>query len=360
MSTNPFSLKLIYVDDIQRLTVISSLTLAQLRTLITNVYSVKDEFNISYFAPNRQLIALETDLQLRQICQSARAMGLVVTLVINRSLNSKNPIVVHENIRCNCCGIYSIIGIRYKCVVCHNYNICSACEALSPVPHQADHPLLKLRSSLPVAYEPIHVISSSILQCTNEASKILANPCENVKAVLNSAPVVAAKEQVENVLNSAPVTQAKEQVQAVLNSAPVTQAKEQVQAVLNSPPVMAAMVQVQAVLNNPSVTAAREQVNAVLSNTSVASVRQHVQTVLPVLQSNLICAKDTAVEQIEGIIEKASEQFSKMTVGHSSNTRYPDALRQLQALGLEDRELLIQLLEQNEGDVQSCLDNLFD
>ena len=35
---------------------------------------------------------------------------------------------VHENVACDGCGIAPIVGIRYKCTVRKNYDLCAKCE----------------------------------------------------------------------------------------------------------------------------------------------------------------------------------------------------------------------------------------
>lgn len=51
-----------------------------------------------------------------------------------------NSHVTHENYECDGCGVFPIIGTRYKCSVCKNFDFCSRCEEF--VPH--DHAFLKL------------------------------------------------------------------------------------------------------------------------------------------------------------------------------------------------------------------------
>jgi len=50
--------------------------------------------------------------------------------VFESSLNFK-PVVnrtVHKTVTCNECSMYPIIGNRYKCTVCLDYDLCEACE----------------------------------------------------------------------------------------------------------------------------------------------------------------------------------------------------------------------------------------
>lgn len=48
---------------------------------------------------------------------------------------------VHDNVICDGCQINPITGIRYKCSVCPDFDLCEKCE--NEKPH--DHPLLKIR-----------------------------------------------------------------------------------------------------------------------------------------------------------------------------------------------------------------------
>jgi len=49
--------------------------------------------------------------------------------------------VIHEDITCDVCGLEGIVGIRYKCSVCNDYDLCERCEAVANHPH----PFLKIR-----------------------------------------------------------------------------------------------------------------------------------------------------------------------------------------------------------------------
>lgn len=49
---------------------------------------------------------------------------------------------VHHNVCCDGCHQNPIRGIRYKCSVCNDYDLCAACEATHP--HARQHPFLKL------------------------------------------------------------------------------------------------------------------------------------------------------------------------------------------------------------------------
>jgi hypothetical protein len=63
---------------------------------------------------------------------------------LNTSQFSKGQ--VHEKVTCDGCGINPIIGFRYKCSVCPDYDYCEKCE--SSIEHA--HPFLKIKE--PVKY----------------------------------------------------------------------------------------------------------------------------------------------------------------------------------------------------------------
>jgi len=58
----------------------------------------------------------------------------------NCPMNNKGN--VHSHVTCDSCQCSPITGIRYKCSVCSNYDLCSKCEASGK--HDAAHPLLKM------------------------------------------------------------------------------------------------------------------------------------------------------------------------------------------------------------------------
>jgi len=52
---------------------------------------------------------------------------------------------IHSHVTCDGCEKCPISGIRYKCSVCPDYDLCSDCEATGK--HDASHPMLKITSS---------------------------------------------------------------------------------------------------------------------------------------------------------------------------------------------------------------------
>ena len=52
----------------------------------------------------------------------------------------------HYGIKCSNCNKFPIIGCRYKCIICENFNICEQCETKIGIIHS--HTLLKINSPI--------------------------------------------------------------------------------------------------------------------------------------------------------------------------------------------------------------------
>jgi len=53
---------------------------------------------------------------------------------------TQSNIVQHTRVACDGCGISPVIGIRYKCCVCKNFDYCEVCEERL----QHEHPFIKI------------------------------------------------------------------------------------------------------------------------------------------------------------------------------------------------------------------------
>ena len=53
--------------------------------------------------------------------------------------------IIHSGIKCHDCQVFPIVGIRYKCLKCQNFDLCEQCEEKNGKDH--GHPLLMLRNT---------------------------------------------------------------------------------------------------------------------------------------------------------------------------------------------------------------------
>lgn len=52
--------------------------------------------------------------------------------------------VVHSSVTCDGCKVYPIVGIRYKCTVCHDFDYCESCEEKNSETH--NHNFIKIKN----------------------------------------------------------------------------------------------------------------------------------------------------------------------------------------------------------------------
>jgi len=66
----------------------------------------------------------------------------------------KDDQTVHKDVRCDICNTVPIIGVRYKCAICKDYDLCEKCELANS--HNPMHPLIKMR--IPRDYSQVRTV----------------------------------------------------------------------------------------------------------------------------------------------------------------------------------------------------------
>jgi len=64
---------------------------------------------------------------------------------------------VHRGTRCDSCGEFPIKGIRWHCINCADYDLCSPCESVSPSVHPRTHVLAKIKIPISTLAQPHQV-----------------------------------------------------------------------------------------------------------------------------------------------------------------------------------------------------------
>jgi hypothetical protein len=83
------------------------------------------------------------DYDLCAACETKNVHPLDHPLIKMRQPTRKD---IHRDVQCDGCQATPIVGARFKCTVCPNFDLCAACEAKGE--HPTDHALLKLRVSM--------------------------------------------------------------------------------------------------------------------------------------------------------------------------------------------------------------------
>jgi hypothetical protein len=83
--------------------------------------------------------------------------------------SSEKDDMVHRYVVCDSCSQNPIVGVRYKCSVCTDYDLCEKCEAKTGI-HDASHPFLKIAT--PVHYRKnanpvVRPCRGRILKCSS-------------------------------------------------------------------------------------------------------------------------------------------------------------------------------------------------
>lgn len=83
-------------------------------------------------------------------CESAGTHNPAHPMLKIRPAPATNPNnEVHEGVACDECNESPIRGVRYKCCVCDNFDLCTKCESKSQ--HAINHPFMKIHPSHPMA-----------------------------------------------------------------------------------------------------------------------------------------------------------------------------------------------------------------
>lgn len=61
-------------------------------------------------------------------------------IINKKEKDSTNKVVIHDNIICFSCQLLPIVGKRYKCMICFNYDLCENCERIL----YHSHPMVRL------------------------------------------------------------------------------------------------------------------------------------------------------------------------------------------------------------------------
>ncbi|KAG7206807.1 hypothetical protein KM043_000714 [Ampulex compressa] len=126
---------------------LTSITLEDLHSELRNIFKVLKDvpFTVSWLDADNDRIAMSTDEELRlciQDFQIPKNLKLYITLDSENNLRGSK--MHHPGVICDACD-NDIIGFRYKCIECDDYDLCSTCEALQ---HHSQHCMIRMPQPL--------------------------------------------------------------------------------------------------------------------------------------------------------------------------------------------------------------------
>ncbi|VVT54883.1 uncharacterized protein SAPINGB_P004310 [Magnusiomyces paraingens] len=127
----------------------------------------------------------------------------------NDYISVSKKLVSHPHIHCDgesCANsTSSIVGVRYKCLVCDDFDLCSSCEALPANPHNPHHPMIKYK--LPASRIcPFDVKVESLIASTNSTTTATATATAVAAATAAANAAANASFSATNTFVAAPTS----------------------------------------------------------------------------------------------------------------------------------------------------------
>lgn len=152
-------IKVKYENDVRRIEVEGNPpTMKDLRITVRKLFGLADQpFVLKYVDDEQDEISLTNEKELAEALnflvssgQSRSFLRLTVHKVAKTPAAPAADAVSHDNVACDGCQQVPIRGIRYKCGMCPNFDLCEKCEGT--VEHDPDHIFVKIRKPVPIGY----------------------------------------------------------------------------------------------------------------------------------------------------------------------------------------------------------------
>ena len=96
-------------------------------------------------------------------------------LMLQNQNNMSKCKTIHDGIKCNKCLKLPIIGYRYRCSICNDYNLCDECEENNSKTNSHPHLFIKIRNPEPINNNNNYVNRNEIHQKKNNYNNFNAN-----------------------------------------------------------------------------------------------------------------------------------------------------------------------------------------
>jgi len=143
------AIKLSLNNEVRRLTIFeSTLTYQTLLETSHRLFPVlknsSSEISFAWIDDEGDIIVLSSDEELSEAMrimesQNKSSIRFEIILSDTDSRDSKEEIpgenAVHSHVTCDECGVHPIVGVRYKCAIRNDYDLCATCESKRAQPH---------------------------------------------------------------------------------------------------------------------------------------------------------------------------------------------------------------------------------
>lgn len=136
-------LKVSYQDDTRRVRVSGPLSYTSLLDLVQTSFCVQPPLTLTYVDDEEDTITVSSDVEVAEAINVAKSDGRP-SLRFQVALAAEKSLVSHKSVRCDGCNMFPVVGNRFKCSVCQNFDFCENCESAGK--HDSTHPFLKIRN----------------------------------------------------------------------------------------------------------------------------------------------------------------------------------------------------------------------
>jgi len=148
-------LKIQHREDIRRIT-LENPKFSTLKELLGQIFpNLNASYSIKWKDDENDLITVTSDIELREAVESnpTTILRLFITEDSPPSIVKRDAATapqategpIHPNVICDGCN-NGVVGTRYKCLVCHDFDLCEPCE--SQKSHDPSHPMLKIQQPI--------------------------------------------------------------------------------------------------------------------------------------------------------------------------------------------------------------------
>ena len=146
---------------------------------------------------NKTLNKLKDDLEKKYQEEFNQKISQISNLMLQSQSNKNKCNTIHEGIKCAKCLKNPIVGFRYKCSICNNYDLCEECEEKNCQTEEHPHSFIKIRKDESNnnmeknQIKKINVKANSNTKCNlntyiinNEINSDIINNQKNIKIIL--------------------------------------------------------------------------------------------------------------------------------------------------------------------------------
>ena len=140
----------------------------------------KQLYNEKIKNANKTLNKLKDDLEKKYQEEFNQKISQISNLMLQSQINKNKCNTIHYGIKCAKCLKNPIVGFRYKCSICNNYDLCEECEEKNCQTEEHPHSFIKIRK-----HESNNIIEKAQIKEINNLNTNIINNEINLNIIDN-------------------------------------------------------------------------------------------------------------------------------------------------------------------------------